>query len=93
VVGQGTGSGTGVSAFGQAITGTGIGLVAKGGGTSGHGVYIQLGNGVTAPLGITPGAAPTGPNGVGDIYVAAGGIPYICTVAGTPGTWTKISST
>lgn len=42
---------------------------------------------------ITPqDAAPTGANVVGDMYVSTAGVLYICTVAGTPGTWTVVGT-
>lgn len=46
-----------------------------------------------AALRIVPqNAAPTGPNAVGDVYVTTAGKLYICTSAGTPGTWTLVGS-
>lgn len=41
----------------------------------------------TAALALAPQTQPTGPNAVGNIYVTAAGLVYVCTVAGTPGTW------
>lgn len=38
------------------------------------------------------GAAPTGPNAVGEVYVATGGVLKICTVAGSPGTWVSVGA-
>jgi hypothetical protein len=37
-------------------------------------------------------ADPTGPNQVGDMYVNTSGVLHICTVAGTPGTWTHVGA-
>lgn len=37
-------------------------------------------------------SAPAGPNAVGDIYVATGGVLKICTVAGSPGTWVSVGA-
>jgi hypothetical protein len=37
-------------------------------------------------------SAPTGPNAVGDLYVATGGVLKVCTVAGSPGTWVSVGT-
>lgn len=37
-------------------------------------------------------AAPTGPNAVGEVYVATGGVVKVCTVAGSPGTWVSVGA-
>jgi hypothetical protein len=37
-------------------------------------------------------AAPAGPNKVGEVYVATGGVAKICTVAGSPGTWVSVGT-
>jgi hypothetical protein len=37
-------------------------------------------------------AAPAGPNAVGEVYVATGGVLKICTVAGSPGTWVSVGA-
>ena len=90
VLGQGRNAGTGVYAQAGA---TGAGLTAIGGSTSGYGISVSYNSSVSAPLHLpVQGSAPTGPNAVGDIYVATGGVLKICTVAGTPGTWTTVGT-
>lgn len=37
-------------------------------------------------------AAPAGPNKVGEVYVATGGVLKVCTVAGSPGTWVSVGA-
>lgn len=37
-------------------------------------------------------SAPTGPNVVGEVYVATGGVVKVCTVAGSPGTWVSVGA-
>ncbi|MGD8501267.1 MAG: hypothetical protein PVJ86_11500 [Phycisphaerales bacterium] len=103
VYGLGFGTGNGVTGT---VGGTGNGVKGTGGSSSGygghfigvgdHGAYIEADTSSPAKsaLHIEPqDAAPTGPNAIGDIYVTTAGVPYICTAAGTPGTWTKISAT
>lgn len=68
------------------LTATGIAGVSP----TGHGVVAQ--GDTTTPAKsafrvVPQNAAPTGPNEVGDIYVTTAGVPQICTVAGSPGTW------
>jgi hypothetical protein len=41
------------------------------------------------PVKATP---PTGPNAVGEVYVATGGVLRVCTVAGSPGTWVNVGA-
>ena len=38
------------------------------------------------------GSEPTGPNAVGDLYIATGGVLKICTAAGSPGTWVSVGA-
>jgi hypothetical protein len=80
--------GTSVSSFGV------YGASAAGGvyglSTNGYGMVAQSAT-VTPTLAafriVPQGAIPTGPNQVGDIYITAAGLEKICTVAGSPGTW------
>ena len=37
-------------------------------------------------------SAPAGPNAVGEVYVATGGVVKVCTVAGSPGTWVSVGA-
>jgi hypothetical protein len=37
-------------------------------------------------------SAPAGPNVVGEMYVATGGVLKICTAAGSPGTWVSVGA-
>jgi len=61
-------------------------------GTAGR-IGVAAGNGGAAmPLYIVPSAEPTGPNLKGALYVNSAGELYICTVAGTPGTWVKVGA-
>jgi hypothetical protein len=46
----------------------------------------------TLRLGSVLAAAPAGPNVVGELYVATGGVLKICTVAGSPGTWVSVGA-
>lgn len=93
-------SGPGLVGIGGAPNGRGVMGVSAGFGTAVYGDAISGtgyagsfdGNTVRAPLRLTPGAEPTGPNLVGDIYVTAAGVLKICTVAGTPGTWVSVGS-
>lgn len=52
--------------------------------------------GVRAALHLEPtsaaGAPTAGPHGVGDIVVDSAGRVYVCTVAGTPGTWNELGA-
>lgn len=92
----------GVAVQGNSTTG-GIGV--RGISSSGTGVYAYSATGraliavgdstspTTAALHIGPqDTQPTGPNIVGDIYVTTAGVLKICTVAGTPGTWTSVGA-
>lgn len=51
--------------------------------------------GATTPVrivgGTASGAPVTGTFSVNDVVVAANGTLFICTVAGTPGTWVQVS--
>lgn len=72
-------------------TGTGIGLVAT---NTASGYALQINQDLTSPVRAAINwpagdALPTGAHVVGDIANVAGVI-YSCTVAGTPGTWTRI---
>ena len=50
------------------------------------------GTSALAPLLITPGAQPSGPNVVGQVYMTTAGVMKVCTVAGSPGTWVSVGS-
>lgn len=86
---QGTGTGAGMVAAGGA---TGKGIIAAGGATSDAAIQVQAANAVNAPFRFDVAAAPSGPNVVGDMYMAAGGVLKVCTVAGTPGTFVSVGS-
>lgn len=95
VNGQGGGAGAGVFAQGGSSNGIGVDAVGVGtgsggrfqGGTSAYGVEC-IGSSVRAPLRFTPQAQPS-TGQVGDAYVSnVDQKLYVCTVAGTPGTWT-----
>ncbi len=103
---QGTGGATngyGVKGIGGATDGTGVWGLATG---TGNGVRAEATGGgyslylaadgtspVRAPLHIdAQDTQPTGVHVIGDIYVNATGIMYMCTVSGTPGTWTAFAA-
>lgn len=50
------------------------------------------GTAARSPFFITPSAAPTGPNVVGDLYMTTAGVLKVCTVAGTPGTFVSVGT-
>lgn len=54
-------------------------------------VGVQRAKG-TLRLGQVLASAPAGPNVVGEVYVATGGVLKICTVAGSPGTWVSVGA-
>ena len=94
-------TGTGVQAsagkLGLQATGSnanGTGVLATGG-SSGLGADLQGGK---APLRLRPAAAPgapqaaSGTHDAGELYVDSAGQLFICTVAGTPGTWVKVGA-
>lgn len=89
-------SGMGVSGYSSSsvgIYGTSVSNVGVyGASSSWYGVIAQ--SDPTSPaksaFRIVPqDAEPTGANAVGDIYVTTAGVLKICTVAGTPGTWSQ----
>ena len=71
-----TGGGTGV----QAQSTNGLGLVAQGG---------------LSPLLLTPstsaGPPTSGAHSRGEVYVDAAGFAFVCSLAGSPGTWQRIT--
>lgn len=79
-------AGGGLSVF-NAGTGNGLTLDQNG---DGRALVIDTASTTIAPIRITSLASnPTGAHIVGDIAVVAGKL-VICTVAGTPGTWTVV---
>jgi hypothetical protein len=73
-----------------------LGLSASGSGVSGdsvNGIGVQAQGGL-APLLLTPagkaGAPTTGTHSQGELYVDSNGVLYLCTAAGTPGTWQQV---
>jgi hypothetical protein len=69
-----------------------VGFEVQGPGTNTLGVKAR---GTRAPLQLVPaataGAPATGTHEAGELYVDSGGDLYLCTVAGTPGTWTRLN--
>jgi hypothetical protein len=53
---------------------------------------VATGDAASAPLRITTGAQPSGPNVVGALYMTTAGVLKVCTVAGTPGTWVSVGA-
>ncbi|MHA3701633.1 hypothetical protein ACXR2U_05570 [Jatrophihabitans sp. YIM 134969] len=89
--------GTGVLA--ASTSGTGLEAVAGGGGSavdanSALGLGIQA-KGGRAPLRLVPskktGKPTSGAHAIGELYVDQVGGLYLCTRAGTPGTWKKVT--
>lgn len=71
-------------------TGSGAGVRATGGTTSP--AIIATGTTANAALRLIPQASPNGTNAVGDLFADSSGILWICTVAGSPGTFTKVGT-
>ncbi len=84
--------------------GTGVGLIGNGS-TSGigirsinlAGVSLQINGDPTSPAQASvrweaQDAAPTGASSIGDMYVGSTGILFVCTSAGTPGTFTQVGN-
>jgi hypothetical protein len=96
-----TGGSSGPGADIRAGGGNSVGISCTGAGsgttldvqpsTTGYGCTIQA-NGVKAPLVLVASTQPSGANAVGGLYADSSGILYICTTAGTPGTWTKVGT-
>lgn len=85
--------------FGQAAGGLAAlrGVAASGAGlnavsTAGYGAALTGGR---APLRLVPastaGAPASGSHLLGELYVDKNGVLYLCTVAGAPGTWKRVS--
>ncbi len=80
-------------------TGTAASVAAVYGDSSASGGYAVVANGdpsspVKSALRVVPqDTEPSGPNQIGDLYVKTGDSKlYICTVAGTPGTWVVVGA-
>lgn len=55
-----------------------------------EGGVLNLAKGtLTLPVKASP---PAGPNKVGEVYMATGGVLKACTVAGSPGTWVSVGA-
>jgi len=85
----GSQSGSGWGLYGTAASG--VGVVASGG--SGLGASLI---GLRAPLNLspagTPGAPTTGFHAVGDVYADSRGTQWLCSAAGTPGTFAPVQT-
>ena len=84
--------------YGITVNGTGVnGTSTNGAGVSGASTnsYGVIASGTTASPAISAfrivpqNAIPTGPNQVSDIYTDLAGALHVCTVAGSPGTWSS----
>jgi len=93
---QGTSPGTGTSVLGRKQTGSGIAIHGLVTGTSASYAIVAegiIGAPTLSALRVVPQTAtPLGPNLVGDMFVTAAGVLTICTVAGTPGTFTVVGA-
>lgn len=72
----------------------GPGVIGNGRGANGAGVIATGGTGSGAPLRLvsTGGAGtPAGPSIKGDIWIDSNATLYVCTTAGTPGSWTRVT--
>jgi hypothetical protein len=71
-----------------------VGVLGKGAGGAGYGGSFVGGQ---AQIRLVPrsttGKPTAGAHKVGELYLDKVGGLYICTVAGTPGTWRKVSTT
>jgi hypothetical protein len=105
VVGDAVGS-SGAGMLGRHTLGTGVRGEGKTGvhgkATSGNGVFGESGSGYGAVLkggraairlvpATTVGKPTTGNHQIGELYLDKVGTLFICTVAGTPGTWKKVT--
>jgi hypothetical protein len=105
VIGDAAGS-SGVGVLGRHTLGTGVRGEGKTGvhgkATSGNGVFGESGSGYGAVLkggraairlvpATTVGKPTTGNHQIGELYLDKVGTLFICTVAGTPGTWKKVT--
>lgn len=75
-------------------------LIAKGYAVEAAGTEVDPRDNEAAAFNLSKGtlrlpakaSAPAGPNTVGEVYVATGGVLKICTVAGSPGTWVSVGA-
>ncbi len=84
---------TGEGVDGAATSATAVGVKAE----NTAGVALQISPVTTAPAlaGVRwagANATPTGPNVVGDLHMSTTGILYVCTTAGSPGSWTRVGN-
>jgi hypothetical protein len=80
VLGEGSGANA-VGVYGRSLAGYAV--VAEGDTSSPAKAAFRI---------VPQDGAPSGPNAVGDIYCTTAGKLYICTSAGTPGTWTVVGT-
>lgn len=85
-----TGGPTSGSAIVATGTGSGSGVVATGGATGP--AIIANGTTANAALRLVAQTAPNGTNAIGDMYCDSSGVLFICTTAGSPGTFTKVGT-
>ncbi len=90
---KGAGNGTNVNGVLGDATGTGCGVVAQ---NTATGYALKISPDTSSPVKAavcwTPqNAQPTGTHLVGDMYVGSTGVLFVCTVAGTPGTWVRVA--
>jgi hypothetical protein len=88
LIGESASSGAGIAA-----ENTSSGIAGDFRTSSGTGRCVTIaGNSTLAPLNMSITTQPSGPNSVGDMYMAAGGVLKVCTVAGSPGTWVSVGA-
>lgn len=66
--------------------------VVAGGGTISSGVFSVPFGGLLIALAGSAGPPTSGTYSVGQVYTDSGGATFICTTAGTPGTWSSFST-
>ena len=97
VFGRAKGTTQGVA--GEALNGTGVlgtGKTGVVGASTGEGYGGEF-KGGKAQLRLQPGSSAgkptTGPHTKGEIYMDSAGALFVCTADGSPGTWSKITTT
>ena len=92
----GTSSAMGAGSAGFAPAGV-LGRSSRGPGVRGKGNYGGEFEGASAQLRLAPGSTAghptTGDHTIGEIYMDSEAMLWVCTADGTPGTWSKVTTT